>query len=63
MILPSVSIHEKDFFLEAIMDATVRQDLPLFAFEGFKDPLMKHIVLLYFLQPEFANDIITKNGR
>ena len=26
-----------------------------FPFKGFKTPLMKHIVMLYFLTPEYSN--------
>jgi hypothetical protein len=63
MILPTISITKNPFYDEILKHTTVRVDLPLFPFEGYKDPLMKHIVLLYFLTPEFVNDLITKNEK
>jgi hypothetical protein len=49
MILPSISLEKCPLYDECIRYTTVRVDLPLFAFDGFKNPLMKHITLLYFL--------------
>lgn len=54
MICPTICINTLDFYHEALKYCTLRVDLPLFAFLGYKHPLMKHVVLLYFLQPAFA---------
>jgi hypothetical protein len=60
MILPSVSLLNNDLYNKRLRHTTVRKDLKLFAFDGFEFPLMKHIVLLYFLQPSFVNELIEK---
>jgi hypothetical protein len=60
MILPTICIEDCPLYDDALKHCTIRVDLPLFAFGGFKYPLMKHIVLLYFLQPEFANALTIK---
>jgi hypothetical protein len=53
IILPTVSLEKCDLYNKCLKSTTHRIDLPLFAFGGYKTPLMKHICLLYFLQPEF----------
>jgi hypothetical protein len=58
MILPAISLVNCELYNDCVRHTTVRVDLPLFAFDGFKNPLMKHIVLLYFIQPSFMNDLI-----
>ena len=55
MVCPSISLENCDLYNQVLKHTTVRVDLPLFAFDGFKTPLMKHICLLYFLSPKFAN--------
>jgi hypothetical protein len=63
MILPSVSIFTSKFWHKALKYCTIRQDLPLFPFDGFKTPLMKHICLLYFLQPTMISHLTTIKER
>jgi hypothetical protein len=57
MILPTVSIFSSKFYNHALKYCTIREDLRLFPFDGFKTPLMKHICLLYFIQPSFASHL------
>ena len=57
MVCPSISLENCDLYNDVLKFTTVRVDLKPFAFEGFKTPLMKHICLLFFLTPEFANHL------
>jgi hypothetical protein len=63
MILPTISLVNCKLYKECIKNTTIRIDLPLFPFDGFKNPLMKHICLLYFLQPAFLNNLMVRNRK
>ena len=57
MVCPSISLENCDLYNDALKYTTIRKDLPIFAFDGFKTPLMKHICLLYFFSPAFASQL------
>ena len=57
LLIPTISIFNLDLYNDILVNTTVRVDLELFPFDGFKTPLFKHIVLLYFFTPEFANTL------
>ena len=63
MLLTDISLWKKPIWEEALKYTTVRVDLPLFPFDGFDDPLMEHITLLYFLTPEFTNQLMKKKAK
>ena len=49
LMLPADSLLDCNLYEDHVKHTTIRVDLPLFPFKEFKDPLFRHIVLLYFM--------------
>jgi hypothetical protein len=57
IILPTLSVDKKDIYEDFIKHCTVKRDLGMFAFEGYATPLLMHIVMLFFLTPEYTSQL------
>ena len=58
LMLPTESLWKSDLYNKYVKFTTVRRDLPLFAFDGYTEPLRTHITILYFVQPELLSQLI-----
>ena len=61
LMVPTISLLTNKFYIEHLKNITEIRSLPPITFEGYDFPLLIHLSLLFFIQPQKTERICREN--